>query len=189
MKPIFFPTPTDFYQWLEQNHQKEQELLVGFHKKQTGKTSITWPESVDQALCFGWIDGVRRSIDETAYSIRFTPRKPKSVWSAVNIAKVEELTKTGKMQPAGFAAYAKRQEHTSRIYSFEQDVVQFTPEQEAQFQANEKAWAYFKKRPPSYQKTATWWVISAKQETTKQSRLNTLIKDSHDEKTIKQLTR
>src|SRR3954447_19335409 len=119
--PVFFESPREFYDWLESHHESETELLVGFHKKATGKPSMTWSESVDQALCFGWIDGVRRSLGDESYTIRFTPRKPGSTWSKVNVAKVEELERNGLMRPAGRRAFDARTEHNTGIYSFERD--------------------------------------------------------------------
>lgn len=174
-KPTFFKRPSDFRKWLEKNHQKKTELLVGFYKVDSGKPSMTWPESVDEALCFGWIDGVRNSIDEHSYQIRFTPRKSTSIWSAVNIKKMEELAKNGRMQPAGLAAFEKRQEKKSRIYSFESEAKELTAQMEKQFQANKKAWTYFKALAPSYRKVSIHWVLSAKQEATQQKRLSQLI--------------
>lgn len=191
MEPIFFESPAAFRKWLEKNHTKEKEVLVGFHKTKTGKPSMTWPESVDQALCFGWIDGVRKSIDEHSYTIRFTPRKPTSIWSAINIKKVEALTEKGLMKPAGQAAFSHRKEHKSKIYSFEQDRenMKLEPAQEKQFKANKKAWKFFTEQAPSYQRTAIWLVISAKQEATRTKRLETLIADSEAGIWIKQLRR
>jgi len=178
MKPKFFPTPTAWRDWLEQHHHDQKELLVGFYKKDSGKPSITWPESVDGALCFGWIDGVRRRIDDLSYSIRFTPRRPRSIWSAVNIKRVEELTQQGLMSAAGIQAFDARQEDRSRIYAFEQKSIQFEDAHERRFKANAAAWKFFRSQPPSYQRVATWWVISAKREETKQKRLERLIADS-----------
>ena len=175
MKPIFFAKAADFRKWLEKNHDKETELLVGFYKKDSGKPSITWPESVDQAICFGWIDGVRKSIDDISYTIRFTPRKPKSTWSAVNIRKVEELTKQGLMHPAGIAAFNKKEEKNSKIYSFEQKAVGLDENYERIFKQNKKAWKHFGSKPPSYRKACIHWVMSAKQEVTQLKRLDTLI--------------
>lgn len=191
MAPKFFKTPADFRKWLEKNHEKEQELQVGFYKKYTGKPSITWPQSVDQALCFGWIDGVRNGIDEESYMIRFTPRRAGSIWSAINIRKVEELTAAGLMKPAGIAAFERRKDHKSKVYSFEQkheDLV-LPPAFEKEFKKNKKAWAFFKSAVPSYKKPAIWWVISAKQETTQLKRLQTLIEDSEAGQRIKHLRR
>lgn len=184
MKPTFFPTPQEFRQWLEEHHRTEKELLVGFYKVGTGKPSMTWPESVDQALCFGWIDGVRRSIDEESYSIRFTPRKPTSIWSAVNIQKMEELTGTGLMTEAGLKAFALRKEERSAIYSHEKEPAVFDPVFEKQFKANKKAWNFFTTQAPSYQKVILHWIMGAKQEKTRISRLEKTIKESELEKRI-----
>jgi len=182
MEPTFFKTPADFRSWLQKHAHQETELLVGFYKTGSGKPSITWPQSVDQALCFGWIDGVRRSRDEESYTIRFTPRKPKSIWSAVNIKKIEELTQQGLMQPAGIAAYGKREESRSKIYAFENDEVPLKPEYEQQFKANPKAWAFFQSQAPWYKKVSYHRVMSAKQEKTQLSRLAALIKVSEEGK-------
>jgi uncharacterized protein YdeI (YjbR/CyaY-like superfamily) len=178
MEPRFFETPADFRAWLQQHADKETELLVGFYKVGSGKPSITWPQSVDEALCFGWIDGVRRSIDEERYSIRFTPRKPTSIWSGVNIKKVAELTEKGLIQPAGIAAYAKRQESKSAIYSFEVDEMVLKTEYEKQLKANKKAWEFFESQAPWYKKVSIHRIMTAKQEKTQLSRLETLIKAS-----------
>jgi uncharacterized protein YdeI (YjbR/CyaY-like superfamily) len=187
-KPIFFPTPADFRAWLEAHHDKFQELFVGFHKKASGKPSITWPESVQVALCLGWIDGVRKSLDETSYTIRFTPRKPSSTWSTINIKFVRKLTKKGLMHPAGLKAFAARSAKKSGIYSYEQrKSARFTPEQEKQFRANKGAWDFFRSQPPWYQRVTTYWVISAKREETKLKRLSSLIVHSQDHRTLPQL--
>ena len=178
MTPIFFASQSDFRKWLQKNHKKESEVLVGFYKVGSGKPSMTWSQSVDEALCFGWIDGVRKSIDNDSYQIRFTPRKPGSNWSAVNIKKIEELTKKGLMQPAGHAAFEKRIESKSGIYSFEKEETELTPDFKKQFKANKKAWEYFQTLAPSYRKISTHWVMSAKQESTRKKRLNQLITDS-----------
>ena len=176
--PIFFANQADFRKWLQKNHRKETELLVGFYKVHSGKPSMTWSQSVDEALCFGWIDGVRKSIDEDSYQIRFTRRKSTSIWSAINIKKVEELTKQGLMQPAGLASFEKRTEVKSKIYSYEKDKVELTQSFRKLFKANKKAWDYFQSLAPSYRKVSAHWVMSAKQETTKIKRLNQLIADS-----------
>lgn len=189
MKPKFFTNPLKFRKWLEDNHKKKKELLIGFYKKSSGKPSITWPESVEQALCFGWIDGIRNSIDAESYSIRFTPRNPRSTWSAINIKKVEELKKLGLMKPAGLAAYSRKEENNSNIYSFEQRIVQFDPQYEKIFKKNKKAWNNFQFQPAYYRKTVTHWVMSAKQEKTRLKRLNTLIKDSKAGLKIKEMRR
>lgn len=178
MTPTFFPTQHDFREWLEINHQTETELIVGFYKVNSGKRSITWSQSVDEALCFGWIDGVRTSIDKDSYQIRFTPRKPKSIWSAVNIRKIEELTKKGLMKPAGLASVQNRIENNSKIYSHGNTIIPFSPEFENQFKANKKAWSYFQSLAPSYKTLSINWVMSAKQETTQLKRLGELIADS-----------
>lgn len=178
MTIAFFAGQSDFRKWLEKNHQKENELLVGFYKVGSGKPSMTWTQSVDEALCFGWIDGVRKSIDKDSYSIRFTPRKPKSIWSAVNIQKVEELMKQGLMRPAGLAAFEKREESKSKIYSYEKVPVKLSAEFEKKFAANEKAWTFFQAQAAYYRNRATNSVMSAKQETTKLNRLEKLITES-----------
>ena len=189
MEPKFFPTPGDFRQWLTENHESEQELWVGYYKKATGKPSLTWPESVEQALCYGWIDGLRKSIDEEAYKIRFTPRRPNSIWSAINLKMVERLKKEGLMQPAGLAAYKRRSEKRSEVYSFEQGNVKLAPEYEQQLKANPKAWEFFQSLPPSVKKPSVWWVMSAKQESTRQRRLGILIECSATGQRIPQLRR
>lgn len=187
MNPIFFPTPADFRKWLSENYNKETELLVGFYKVGSGKPSLTWSQSVDEALCFGWIDGVRRSIDADSYCVRFTPRKAKSIWSAVNIQKIEDLTRQGLMHPAGVTAFEKREAHRSKIYAYEQNNVGLSDEFEQIFMANEKAWTNFQTMPPSYRKTAINWVMSAKQNETSVKRLHELISDSEQGQRVKQL--
>jgi uncharacterized protein YdeI (YjbR/CyaY-like superfamily) len=189
MEPKFFATPSAWRTWLEKNHERRQELLVGFYKKDSGKPSITWPESVDVALCFGWIDGVRHRIDDCSYSIRFTPRKEHSIWSGINIQRVEELTKLQLMNPAGLKAFEARGEKRSGIYAFEQKNIQFEVSHEEAFRANGSAWKFFRSQAPWYQRTATWWVISAKREETRQKRLATLIVDSAAGRRIDQLNR
>ena len=175
MNPIFFLTQSNFRQWLEENHATETEIIVGYYNVKSGRGGMRWSESVDQALCFGWIDGVRRKIDDESYCNRFTPRKAKSIWSAVNIAKVAELTKLGLMKPAGIAAFAKRDENKSKIYAYENEPVKLSVEFETKFKAHEKAWTFFEKQPNGYKKIATNWVMSAKQAATRQSRLEKLI--------------
>ena len=190
VSPNFFATPAEFRAWLEAHHASVKELWVGFYKKDSGKPSITWPESVDEALCFGWIDGLRKSIDDASYKIRFTPRKPRSTWSAVNINRVAELTQTGRMYPAGLKAFAERTEDKSVIYSYEQrKLAELDPAAEQQFRANQAAWEFFQTQPAGYRNTAIWWVVSAKQEATRQSRLAKLIEDSEYGRTLPQLTR
>lgn len=175
MAPVFFPSSSDFRKWLEKNHDKEFELLVGFYKVDSGKQSMTWSESVDEALCFGWIDGVRKSMNSESYTIRFTPRKIKSIWSDVNIKKVEDLTKKGLMHSSGLAIFEKRKESNSKIYSYENEPVKLEEGFEKKLKANVKAWTFFNSQAPSYQKTAVHWIMSAKQEVTRLSRLEKLI--------------
>jgi len=188
MQPIFFATQGDLRKWFEKHHEAETELYLGFYKTTSGKESVTWPQSVDEALCFGWIDGVRKSIDGESYYIRFTPRKPGSIWSAINIKKIEELTSLGLIKPAGVAAYGKRQEAKSKIYSYEKEPVALSAVYEKQFKANKKAWKFFKSQPAWYQRVAVHRVMSAKQEATRISRLENLISDSETEKKIKELS-
>ena len=184
LTPKFFKDQYAFRAWLEKNHAKETELLVGFYKVDSGKPSMTWPESVDQALCFGWIDGIRRSRDDESYTIRFTPRKPTSNWSAINIRKIEALTAQGLMMPAGVAAYAKRKEEKSRIYGYENRPKQLPEECAQVFRKNTKAWDFFTSLAPSYQRAAAHWVVSAKKEETKWARLEKLIAESAKGKRI-----
>ena len=188
MSPTFFATPADFRAWLEQHHEKESELLVGFYKKDSGRPSITWPESVDEALCVGWIDGVRRRIDDVSYSIRFTPRRRGSIWSAVNIRRAEELTKLGRMRPAGLAAFAARDEAKSRVYAFENAPRELPPADEKKFRANRKAWKFFNEQPPGYRRLAIFWVTGAKREETRARRLAQLIEDSANGRRLRQYT-
>jgi uncharacterized protein YdeI (YjbR/CyaY-like superfamily) len=190
MKPTFFATPAAFRAWLERHHETAKELLVGFYKTKSGKPSITWPQSVDEALCFGWIDGVRKSLGAEAYTIRFTPRKPRSIWSAINVDKVAQLKKLGKMRPAGLRAFALRTEERTGVYSFERNrAAKLTPEQERALRKNRKAVAFFEAQAPWYRRTAIHWVISAKREETRERRLKQLIADSEAKRTIGPLTR
>jgi uncharacterized protein YdeI (YjbR/CyaY-like superfamily) len=178
--PAFYATPEEWRAWLEANHAGAREHWVGFHKRNTShppKPSITWPESVDQALCFGWIDGVRKRVDDERYMIRFTPRKPSSKWSRVNVARVAELERAGLMHPAGLAAFAARTEEGT--YSYEQrQAAAFDPERERRFGAEQAAWAWFSAQPRWYRRTATHWVMSAKRDDTRDRRLARLIEDS-----------
>ncbi len=177
--PTFFKTPAAFRAWLEQHHASETELWVGFHRKATGRPSIAWPESVDEALCVGWIDGLRKTVDESSYMIRFTPRKATSSWSLVNIGRVAELTRAGRMRPPGFKAFAERVEAKSGIYAYEQRKnAALNAEAEKEFRRNAAAWAFFQAQSASYRKVAAWWVISAKQEATRRKRVARLIADS-----------
>jgi uncharacterized protein YdeI (YjbR/CyaY-like superfamily) len=190
MEPTFFATPDEFRAWLEEHHATETELLVGFHKKGSGRASITWPESVDQALCFGWIDGVRRRIDDGSYSIRFTPRKQRSTWSAINVKRVAELTELGLMRPAGLAAFERRSDDRTGIYAHERrKAAKLEPAMEKRFKQDKRAWAWFEAQPPSYRRTAAHWVISAKKPETRERRLERLIADSGAGRTVPPLTR
>jgi len=184
----YFPKQSDFRKWLEKNHDRKTELLVGFYKVGSGKPSITWSQSVDEALCLGWIDGIRKSIDKDCYSIRFTPRKTNSIWSAINIKKVKKLTKQGLMHPAGLAIFKKRKENKSEIYSFENRPKKLEDDFEKKLRADKEAWIFFKSMAPSYQRTAIYWVMSAKQDETKQKRLDILINDCKTGQKIKPLS-
>jgi uncharacterized protein YdeI (YjbR/CyaY-like superfamily) len=190
MEPTFVATPDEFRAWLDAHHATETELLVGFHKKGSGRPSITWPESVDEALCFGWIDGVRRRIDDDSYSIRFTPRKARSTWSAINVKRFGELTELGLVRPVGVAAFERRTEDRTGIYSYERrEAAELEPAMEERFRAHARAWTWFEAQPPWYRRTATHWVISAKRPETRERRLERLIADSAAGRTVPPLTR
>ena len=178
MKPNFFASTEAFRLWLEEHHQSESELLVGYYRVATGKPSMSWSESVDEALCFGWIDGIRRRIDDERYTIRFTPRRPKSHWSRINLDKVIVLKRAGRMMPAGLAAFEERNRSRSQRYSFEQDSVALDPEYKRAFSEQKAAWRWFRKLAPGYRKQSVWWVMSAKKETTRRRRLGILIESS-----------
>jgi uncharacterized protein YdeI (YjbR/CyaY-like superfamily) len=184
----FFATAAAFRRWLAAHHQSATEVYVGFHKVKTGRPSLSWSESVDQALCFGWIDGVRKSLGEDAYYIRFTPRKPGSIWSSVNIAKMEALTRQGLVAPAGHAAFAHRKESKSRIYAYEKEEAVLSAAFLGRFQQHPVAWTFFQSLPPSYRRSAIDWVMSAKAEATRLRRLEELISDSAQQKKIKRLS-
>ena len=184
MQPVFFTSAETFREWLEAHHEHEEELIVGFWKKGSGRPSMTWPESVDQALCFGWIDGIRRRIDDESYSIRFTPRRKGSIWSAINIRRVEELKRLGGMRPAGLRAFERRIAEKSAVYSYEKRTPSLQPAGEKRFRRNRRAWAYFESQPPGYRRLAIHWVTSAKREETRARRLATLIDDSANGKRI-----
>ncbi len=175
MNPVYFENQDEFRKWLEKNHNKESEIIVGYYKVGTGKPAMTWSQSVDQAICFGWIDGIRRSLDKERYSIRFTPRRLNSIWSNVNIKKVGELKEKGLMKKPGLKVYNNRKDSKSGIYSFEKEITKLNDNFERLFKTNKIAWDFFVKQAPSYQKTRSHWVMSAKQEATKISRLNKLI--------------
>ena len=184
----FFKTPDDFRRWLEGNHTTAPDLWVGFHRTTSGKPSITWPQSVDEALCVGWIDGLRQSIDETSYRIRFTPRRNGSVWSTINVARVKALTEAGRMRPPGLKAHEARKEHRTGIYSFENRPADLPAAYAKRFRANKAAWKYFSGEAPSYRRAAIWWVVSAKKEETRERRLALLIADSAAGKRLAQYT-
>ncbi|HTP10867.1 MAG TPA: YdeI/OmpD-associated family protein [Anaerolineae bacterium] len=178
MNPQYFTTPAKFHDWLKKNHAKSTELLMGFYKVNSGKPSLTYQEALDEALCFGWIDGIRKSIDEERYTIRFTPRKPSSNWSNVNIKRVNQLIAEGRMLPAGLAAFEARKAKKSGVYTYENRPQQLSAEYEKKFRSNKKAWEYFQVQAAYYQRTAYGWVMTAKKEETRLRRLATLIEDS-----------
>ena len=176
-EPIYFATPNELRAWFEKHHETVKELSLGFHKVGSGPPSVTWPQAVDEALCFGWIDGVRKRIDDENYFIRFTPRKTRSKWSKVNMGRIAELQAQGRVTPAGLKAYEARAGIANASYEQEGELT-LSEEFEHRFRANEPAWAWFRKSAPSYQKACIWWIISAKQEATKERRLQQLISDS-----------
>jgi uncharacterized protein YdeI (YjbR/CyaY-like superfamily) len=190
MDPIFFKSPQEFYAWLEEHHETEDEVIVGYWKKHTGNPSLTWSQAVDQALCFGWIDGRLNRIDDESHMQRFTPRRPRSNWSKINIEKVARLTEAGLMRPAGLRAFEARSEARSGVYSFEQrEQAKLTEDFERRLRANPEAWTYWEQSPPSYRKTATFWVMSAKREETRERRLGQLIEDAANGLQVKPLRR
>ena len=176
--PRFFHTPAEFRRWLERHHASETELWVGFYKKDSGKGGMVYAEAVEEALCFGWIDTLVRGRDAESYMQRFTPRKAKSIWSAVNLRKIEELTRAGRMAPAGLKAHAERDPARTGQYSFENRHVVLSPEFTRRFQAKKRAWAFFGKQPPGYRRVASFWVMSAKREETRERRFGKLVEDS-----------
>jgi uncharacterized protein YdeI (YjbR/CyaY-like superfamily) len=188
VKPRFFKTQADLRAWFEKNHARAEELWVGYYKTRSGKRGVTWPESVDEALCFGWIDGIRKGLDEDRYTNRFTPRKPTSTWSARNVKRVQELTRLGRMRPAGLAAFEARKRERTGIYSYEQRPQELPPQYERKVKADRRAWKFWRSVAPSYRKAATWWVISAKREDTRARRLATLIESSARGERIPPLT-
>ena len=185
--PRFFATAAAFRAWLEQHHDEHTELLVGFYKKGATKKGIGYKEAVDEALCFGWIDGVVRRLDDERYTHRFSPRKPRSIWSAINIARVAELTEQQRMTPAGLAAFARRDEGRSRVYAYENHTRTLDPAFEERFRAKKKAWAYFEAQAPWYRHNVTYWVMSAKKEETRERRFAELLADSQAGRRIKRL--
>jgi uncharacterized protein YdeI (YjbR/CyaY-like superfamily) len=178
LKPEFFQTSADFRTWVKRNHATASELWVGFYKKDSGKPSITWPESVDQALCFGWIDGIRKRVDKSSYQIRFTPRRRGSIWSAINIKRATELVRQRQMRSAGIKAFAARIENKSGIYSYEQRSTELSEPYAKQLQKNKAAWNFFRTQPPLYRKMMDWWIVSAKKEETRMARVAKLISES-----------
>lgn len=181
MKPTkirYFTSSLEFRTWLAQNHMTATELWVGFYMKHTGRPSMTWPESVDEALCAGWIDGIRKNVDERRYVIRFTPRRRSSIWSAVNIKRANELIAHGLMLEAGLRAFEARSDHKSAIYAYERKNARLHATHEKALRRNREAWAFFRAQPPSYLKVVTWWIVSAKKEETRLKRLAKLIEYS-----------
>jgi uncharacterized protein YdeI (YjbR/CyaY-like superfamily) len=174
----FFGSPAEFRAWLQANHETAAEKWVGFHRRATGRPSMTWPESVDEALCFGWIDGLRKGLDAERYTIRFTPRRRTSNWSAVNLRRVPELVALGRMQPAGLRAHEERDRRKDAIYSYENRPRDLAPEYQAELAANPEASAWFDAQPAGFRRTATYWIMSAKQEATQRRRLAQLIGDA-----------
>ncbi len=175
MEPIYFASPEEFRAWLEEHHAMEKELLVGYHKKGTGKPSMTWPESVDEALCFGWIDGVRRRVDEERYTIRFTPRRTRSNWSLINVNRVKELIALERMNPPGLAAFEARVAKKTGIYAYENRPTELDEACARALRKNRKAWEFFQAQSPYYRKRASWWIASAAKDETRQKRLAKLI--------------
>jgi uncharacterized protein YdeI (YjbR/CyaY-like superfamily) len=188
MDPIFFETPADFRAWLAENHATADHLLVGFSKKGSGRRSITWPEAVDEALCYGWIDGVRKGIDAGSYTIRFTPRKKGSVWSTVNVNRVRALAELGRMQPTGRAAFEARKEDRSGIYSHEQGDVEMPEPYLGLLREDAAAWEFYEKQPASYRKAVNWWVVSARKDETRRRRLDSLVACSARAERVPQFT-
>ena len=185
--PIFFPEAAEFQAWLEVHHASSDHLWVGYYKKATGKPSVTWEDTVEEALCFGWIDGIRKSRDDESYVIRFTPRKPRSVWSQRNIDLVERLTAEGRMKPDGLAAFAHKDVHPDSGYRAADRTAELTDEMTDRFKAARGAWEFYQEQPPGYRRQTARWVMSAKREETRQGRLSTLIADSANRLRIKQL--
>jgi uncharacterized protein YdeI (YjbR/CyaY-like superfamily) len=175
----FFASPDDLREWFDANHETADELWLGYWKKATGRPSLTWSQAVDEALCVGWIDGVRQRLDDTSHAQRFTPRRKRSIWSAVNVAKVGSLTEQGRMRPAGLRAFEARTAERTAVYSHEAAVAPLTEEELTLFRGEPAAWADWERRPPSYRRAATHWVTSAKQAATRERRLARLIADSN----------
>jgi len=178
MRARYFRSAAEFRRWLERNHARESEITVGFYKKGSGKKSISFREALDEALCFGWIDGVRHSVDAERYVNRFTPRTPKSYWSAVNIARAGELIAEGRMHPAGLAAFEWRDEHRARQDAALRANPALSRSEAARFRKDKAAWSFWESLPAGFRRSATWWVVSAKREETRERRLQTLIEHS-----------
>jgi uncharacterized protein YdeI (YjbR/CyaY-like superfamily) len=187
-EPTFFRTASTFRKWLEKNHDRTPELLIGFHRVDSGKGGLTYREALDEALCFGWIDGVRKRFDADSYTIRFTPRKPSSIWSVVNTTRIDKLINMGRVHPAGLKVFQQRDEKRSKLYSYEVGNCKFAPEHEEQFRADPTAWEFYQAQAPWYRRVSCYWVMSAKREETRLRRLATLIDDSANARRIKQLT-
>jgi len=187
MKLKYFKSATDFRLWLDTNHARVSELWVGFYKKASGKGGLTYPEALDEALCFGWIDGVRKRVDDLSFTQRFTPRKPRSIWSRININHVARLKKSGRMTSAGLRAFAAREPARSGVYSFENAPQKLAMADQRQFKADKVAWQFFQQQPPGYQRLAIWYVVSAKKPETRTRRLLRLIADSRHGRRIGQL--
>jgi uncharacterized protein YdeI (YjbR/CyaY-like superfamily) len=187
--PLFFKSSNELHKWFQKNYSKVSEVWIGFYKISSGKKTVSYKEAVDEALCFGWIDGIRKGIDEESYVNRFTPRRKNSIWSNVNTKRINELIKEGRVEPAGMAAFKDRVKEKSGVYSFEQHSHELSPAFEKKFKANKRAWKYFISKATWYQRTSFHWVMSAKQEATRLKRLERLINDSENEATIAPLTR
>jgi uncharacterized protein YdeI (YjbR/CyaY-like superfamily) len=188
MEAIYFDSAADLRRWLEEHHDRASELLIGFHRKSSGRPGLTYPEAVEEALCFGWIDGITRRVDLGRWAVRFTPRKARSNWSLINTRRAAQLEKEGQMAPAGLRAYEARDRTRSGAYTYEQRFQPFESTQEATFRRNARAWSFFQAQPPSYRRAATLWVISAKREETRQRRLANLIEHSNRGERLPALT-
>jgi uncharacterized protein YdeI (YjbR/CyaY-like superfamily) len=187
--PVFFESSSELHKWFQKNHGKAPELWIGFYSAKSKKKRVTYKEAVDEALCFGWIDGIRKNINEESYTNRFTPRRKNSIWSNINTKRIKELIEERRVHPSGLAAFKNRVEQKTGIYSFEQNSHRLSPVFEKKFKANKRAWKYFTSKAPWYQRTSIHWVMSAKQGATRLKRLEALINDSENERTIPQLTR
>ena len=187
--PVFFKSSNELHKWFQRNHYKASDLWIGFYTVKSEKGAATYKEALDEALCFGWIDGIRKNVDKGSYTIRFTPRKKRSIWSNVNTKRMNELIKEGRVQASGMEAFKERIEEKTGVYSFEQNSHKLSSAFEKKFRSNKKAWKFFTSKAPWYQRTCIHWVMGAKQEATRLKRMETLINDSENEKTLRQLTR